>query len=68
VVDCHCETQIQRVMARSQLARSEIEAIMAQQASRAQRLACADAVIYNDGLGLDQLQTAVREMMARFGL
>ena len=68
VVDCQTDTQIQRVMARSQLARPEIEAIMAQQASRAQRLASADAVIYNDGLDLDQLQTAVHEMMARFGL
>ena len=68
VVDCQTNTQIQRVMARSQLARPEIEAIMAQQASRAQRLASADAVIYNDELDLDQLQTAVHEMMARFGL
>ena len=68
VVDCQTDTQIQRVMARSQLARPEIEAIMAQQASRAQRLASADGVIYNDGLDLDQLQTAVHEMMARFGL
>jgi dephospho-CoA kinase len=68
VVDCQTNTQIQRVMDRSQLAGPEIEAIMAQQASRAQRLASADAVIYNDGLDLDQLQTAVHEMMARFGL
>ena len=68
VVDCQTDTQIQRVMARSQLARPEIEAIMAQQASRAQRLASADAVIYNDGLDLDQLARAVHEMMARFGL
>jgi dephospho-CoA kinase len=68
VVDCQTDTQIQRVMARNQLARPEIEAIMAQQASRAQRLASADAVIYNDGLDLDQLQTVVHEMMARFGL
>ena len=68
VVDCQTDTQIQRVMARSQLARPEIEAIMAQQASRAQRLAHADVVIYNDGLDLDQLQTAVHDMLARFGL
>ena len=68
VVDCQPDTQIQRVMARSQLTRPEIEAIMAQQASRAQRLDSADAVIYNDGLDLAQLQTAVHEMMARFGL
>jgi dephospho-CoA kinase len=68
VVDCQTETQIQRVMARNQLARPEIERIMAQQASRAQRLACADAVIYNDGIDLVQLQLVVHEMMARFGL
>ena len=68
VVDCQTETQIQRVMARNSLARPEIEAIMAQQASRAQRLAHADVVIYNDGLDLDQLQTAVHDMLARFGL
>ena len=53
---------------RNSLARPEIEAIMAQQASRAQRLAHADVVIYNDGLDLDQLQTAVHDMLARFGL
>ena len=68
VVDCQTETQIQRVMARNSLSRPEIEAIMAQQASRAQRLAHADVVIYNDGLDLDQLQTAVHDMLARFGL
>ena len=68
VVDCQTDTQIQRVMVRNQLSQPEIEAIMAQQASRAQRLAHADVVIYNDGLDLDQLQTAVHEMMARFGL
>jgi len=68
VVDCQTETQIQRVMARNPLSRPEIEAIMAQQASRAQRLAHADVVIYNDGLDLDQLQTAVHDMLARFGL
>ena len=68
VVDCQTETQIQRVMDRSQLTRPEIEAIMVHQASRAQRLASADAVIYNDGLDLAQLQTAVHEMMTRFGL
>ena len=68
VVDCQTETQIQRVMARNSLVRPEIEAIMAQQASRAQRLAHADVVIYNDGLDLDQLQTAVHDMLARFGL
>ena len=52
VVDCQTETQIQRVMDRSQLTRPEIEAIMVHQASRAQRMASADAVIYN---GFDEM-------------
>jgi dephospho-CoA kinase len=68
VVDCQTETQIQRVMARSALTRPEIEGIMAQQATRAQRLASADAVIYNDGIDLVQLKHLAHEMMARFGL
>ena len=68
VVDCQTETQIQRVMARSALTRPEIEGIMAQQATRAQRLASADAVIYNDGIDLVQLKHLTHEMMARFGL
>jgi dephospho-CoA kinase len=68
VVDCQTETQIQRVMARSALTRPEIEGIMAQQATRAQRLASADVVIYNDGIDLVQLKHLAHEMMARFGL
>jgi dephospho-CoA kinase len=36
-------------MARSALSRSEVEAIIAQQASRAERLAYADDVIDNSG-------------------
>jgi dephospho-CoA kinase len=68
VVDCQTETQIQRVMARSALTRPEIEGIMAQQATRAQRLASADTVIYNDGIDFVQLKHLAHEMMARFGL
>jgi dephospho-CoA kinase len=49
VVDCPEEIQIERVMARSGLARPEVEAIMASQASRAARLAAADDVIDNTG-------------------
>ena len=47
VVDCPPETQITRVMARSNLARDEAERIIAAQATRAQRLAVADRVIRN---------------------
>jgi dephospho-CoA kinase len=49
VVDCPEEKQIERVMARSGLARTEVEAIMASQASRQARLAAADDVIDNAG-------------------
>ena len=68
VVDCGVETQIQRVMSRSQLDRPEIERIISQQASRQQRLDCADAVIFNEGIDLAQLTQLMHEMMARFGL
>ena len=68
VVDCLPETQVQRVMARSQLSRLEVERIMAQQATRQQRLDCADVVILNEGINLTQLQAQVHEMWTRFGL
>jgi dephospho-CoA kinase len=68
VVDCQTDTQVQRVVQRNQLKPDAIQQIIAQQASRAQRLACADAVIYNDGIDLSQLKQQVREMMACFGL
>ncbi len=68
VVDCSPETQIARVMARSALERPAIEAIIAAQASRAQRLAVADVVILNDGISLKQLQAQVRLLAPGFGL
>ena len=68
VVDCEVETQIQRVMARNQLGRADVERIISQQASRQQRLACADAVIFNEGIDLAHLEHLVHEMMSRFGL
>lgn len=49
VVDCPEDLQKQRVMLRSRLTESQVEAIMAAQASRAARLAAADDVIANDG-------------------
>ena len=47
-VDCSEQTQIQRVMRRSGLTEPAVRAIMAAQATRAQRLAAADDVIDND--------------------
>lgn len=60
VVDCTPETQIRRVMARNGWPREQVLAVLAQQASRAQRLAAADVVIDNDGIDLDTLRARVR--------
>lgn len=68
VVDCDAQTQRQRVMARSGLAAEEIDRIIDLQASRAQRLACADLVILNQGLSLSQLESQVTQVAADFGL
>ena len=62
VVDCQVETQIQRVMARSQLPRETVERIIAAQATRTQRLAAADVVIVNEGIGLEALQSQVNAL------
>jgi dephospho-CoA kinase len=59
VVDCKEETQIARVMQRSGWSRGAVEAVLAQQASRAQRGAAADAVIYNEDCSLDALRGQV---------
>lgn len=48
VVDCPEELQIERVMKRNNMSREQVEAIMATQATRRQRLAVADDVIIND--------------------
>ena len=68
VVDCDAATQRQRVMARSGLAAEEIDRIIALQASRAQRLASADVVIFNQGLSLAELEAQVAQVAADFGL
>ena len=62
VVDCLEETQIQRVMARNGLSREAVEAIIAAQASRTQKLAAADWVIYNDGITLEALREFVEKL------
>ncbi len=68
VLDCRPETQIERVMQRNGLGRSEVEAILSQQATRSQRLHAADHVICNDSLSLAELQGLVERLAARFGL
>jgi len=68
VVDCPESTQVQRVMQRSQLSGDEVQSIIAQQAPRERRLACADSVIYNEGIDLAALKNEVILWARRFGL
>jgi len=68
VVDCPETTQIARVMQRSGLDEAGVRAIIAAQAPRRARLAAADAVIYNDGISLTQLQAEVAAFAQGFGL
>jgi dephospho-CoA kinase len=65
VVDCDDEIRIARVMARSGLSRTEVEAVMAAQAGRAERLAAANDVIDNNG-GMVELEERVGELHGRY--
>lgn len=68
VVDCLAEQQCERVMARSALSRTEVEDIIKAQASRSQRLAAADLVIFNGQISLAQLRLEVRQAASGLGL
>ena len=59
VVDCAVQTQVARVVQRSGWPAEGVERAIAQQATRAQRRAIADAVIFNDSLTLAQLEAEV---------
>lgn len=65
VVDCPEDLQIARVRARSSLPEAQVRAIMANQATRADRLAAADDVIDNSG-SLDALRTQVAALHRRY--
>ena len=58
VVDCDENLQIDRTMARSKLTALEVKAIMAAQATRADRLCRADDIIVNEA-GLDSLSQSI---------
>nr|WP_315430026.1 dephospho-CoA kinase [uncultured Albidiferax sp.] len=68
VVDCLVDTQVTRVLARNGLDEATVRKVIQTQASRAERLAIADRVIFNDGLTLDQLRTEVHQIAPHFGL
>ena len=61
VVDCPEDVQVQRVMQRSGLEERQVRAIMAAQASRAERLAAADDVIDNSA-GYAELAVQVERL------
>jgi dephospho-CoA kinase len=64
VVDCTEQTQIARVSARPGWTASSAAAVLTAQASRAQRRACADALIFNEGLALTALREQVLTLCA----
>jgi len=64
-VDCSEDTQVARVMQRSQLGADQVRAIMATQVTRAERLAAADDVIDNDD-GLEALLPQVKRLHERY--
>jgi dephospho-CoA kinase len=64
-VDCLETTQVARVMARNGLTEAQVRAIMANQVSRAERLAAADDVIDNDD-GMHALLPQVETLHALY--
>ena len=64
VVDCSAATQVARVMQRSGWTADAVERTIAQQATRAQRRAIADAVIVNETLSLARLEAEVDALWA----
>jgi dephospho-CoA kinase len=68
VIDCTTQTQIERVQLRSALSRDSIQAIIASQATRQQRLQAADIVIFNEHLSISELKRQLQSLRALFGL
>ncbi len=68
VIDCTEATQIARVQARNGLELAAVQAILASQATRAQRRHAADIVVYNEGISLTDLEACARQTAALFGL
>jgi len=64
IVDCSADTQVARVVARSGWTPEAVRRTIAQQATRAQRRAIADAVIVNESLTLAQLDAEVDALWA----
>lgn len=63
VVDCSPDTQQARVLARNGMDAAQTQRIMDAQASRTQRLACADRVLLNEGISLAGLREGTGELL-----
>ncbi len=59
VIDCSEEVQVARVAARSGMTRTQVQAVIANQAIRAERRRIADVVITNEGMALSDLKAAI---------
>jgi dephospho-CoA kinase len=55
VIDCQAQTQIDRVVQRSGLTPQNVQKIMAAQSSRAARLQCADFILFNESVTIDEI-------------
>lgn len=66
VIDCSEATQVRRVMARSGWTEDAVRAVIAQQAARQARRACADAVVFNDGITTEELSRQLRALWNRW--
>jgi dephospho-CoA kinase len=56
VIDCEEATQVKRVMQRSGWTQAAVERVQELQATRRARRAIADAIIFNDGVDLNELR------------
>jgi len=68
IVDCQAQTQVERVAQRSGLSAPEVQAIIAAQSTRAQRLQAADFVIFNEGKDLFEIERELGQLGPQFGL
>jgi dephospho-CoA kinase len=68
VIDCLEQTQVDRVVSRSGWSTNAVRSVIAQQASRAARRACADAVIFNDGVSIDDLTQTLLALGRHWGI
>lgn len=67
VIDASEATQVRRVMERSGWSAEMVRAVIAQQATRSARRAAADAVIFNDGVSLQELAVSAMHLAREWG-